>query len=145
VAGVVVVLDRFSKIYIMGVLDPGESVPIVRGILDLTHVRNPGAIFGLFGSLNSFLIPIGLLVILAILYYSFRIRPKDRLLDLALALELGGATGNLIDRLAYGRVIDFIDFKVWPVFNVADSAITLGLFFLGLYLFSQIKRTKEVG
>jgi signal peptidase II len=129
----------------MGLLGPGESVPIVRGILDFTHVRNPGALFGLFGSLNSFLIPASVLVILAILYYYLRVRPREWLLNLALALELGGATGNLIDRLAYGKVIDFIDFKVWPVFNLADSAITLGLFFLGLYLFFHVRKKGEVG
>ena len=139
-AGLVIILDRASKIYIDSVLDPGGSIPLVKGILDITYVRNSGALFGLFADLNSLLILFALVLILAILYYYLRARPRDRLLNLALALELGGATGNLIDRIAYGRVIDFIDFKIWPVFNIADSAITVGLVLLGLFLFLRVRR-----
>lgn len=140
-----IILDRASKIYIDSVLDPGGSIPLVKGILDITYVRNPGALLGLFADLNSLLILFALVLILAILYYYLHARPRDRLLNLALALELGGATGNLIDRIAYGRVIDFIDFKIWPVFNIADSAITVGLVLLGLFLFLRVRRGGGAG
>lgn len=142
-AGLVIILDRVSKIYVDSTLDPGGSIPLVKGILDITYVRNSGGLFGLFADLNSLLILFVLAVILAILYYYLRARPRDRLLNLALALELGGAAGNLIDRVAYGRVIDFIDFKIWPVFNIADSAVTVGLVLLGLFLFLQARRGGE--
>lgn len=141
-AGLVIILDRASKIYIDSILDPGGSITLIKGILDITYVRNPGALFGLFSRFNSLLIIFSPAVILAILYYYLHAHPRDRLLNLALALELGGATGNLIDRLAYGRVIDFIDFKIWPVFNLADSAITAGLVLLALFLFLRARRER---
>lgn len=130
-------IDRVSKLLVLKCLALGESwspIPFLRRWVSLTHVTNTGVAFGLFPDQGTLFIAIAVIVIAAIVVY-YRHLPRDQVLvRVSLGLQLGGALGNLIDRLRYGRVIDFIDFKVWPVFNLADSAIVVGVAILAYHL-----------
>lgn len=139
VTGTVIFCDQLSKLHIMQTMRLHESIPIVPNLFSLTYIRNPGAAFGLLaGSSNAFrMVFFGLTSLFALVLLGtilFRMPEKDWLGRLSVAGILGGAVGNLIDRLKYGEVIDFLDVYVenyhWPAFNVADSAITVGVIFL---------------
>lgn len=105
---------------------PGESIPVVPGIFHITYVRNAGAAFGLFQHQTGLFVAVTAVVIALIVLYGRQAARGQPLLALALGLQLGGAVGNLVDRLRGGTVVDFLDFRVWPVFNLADSAIVIG-------------------
>jgi signal peptidase II len=125
----VVLFDRLSKNYFSGLLDLNESINFIPNILHFTLVHNTGIAFGFFKDCGAvfIIIPVILtgLLIYNVCYY--RHSPQlSRTYIVAFSLILGGAIGNLFDRIFLGYVIDFIDFRVWPVFNVADSAITIG-------------------
>jgi signal peptidase II len=124
---VVVVFDQVTKALIRANLDPGESIPLIDGIVDLTHVRNTGAAFGLLpGNLTLFIV-VALAVLGLVGWVWWRLRPTSRSFSAALGLVAGGAVGNLIDRVLLGRVTDFVDFGWFPVFNAADVALDLGV------------------
>jgi signal peptidase II len=137
----ILVLDRWTKALILDRFDLNASVSVIDGFFNITYVRNTGVAFGIFSSISS---PIKSLVLslftafaaVVVITYSYRSPLENRLLQAALALILGGALGNLYDRLAYGYVVDFLEFYIgsyhWPAFNVADSAITTGVVLLGL-------------
>ena len=126
----VVFLDRFTKIYFSHSLSLNESWPLIRGILHFTLVHNTGIAFGLFKNqgIVFIIIPVIAIVLLVFNIYYYRNNQEDlsRTYIVAFSLILAGAIGNLIDRIYFGYVIDFIDFRIWPVFNLADSAITVG-------------------
>ena len=126
----IVLVDRLSKIFFSDLLVYGESLPIIRNVLHMTMVHNTGIAFGFFKDqgITFIVIPIVAVVLLVfnIYYYRQNNEALSRTYIVAFSLILGGAIGNLIDRIVYGHVIDFIDFRVWPVFNIADSAITIG-------------------
>jgi signal peptidase II len=133
----ILLLDQLSKAVVRAFLPIGHSFPPDTPIR-LTHVTNTGAAFGLFQGSGTVLTVVALVgVVLLLLYYrSFGLRHP--LLRVSLALQLGGALGNLTDRLRQGYVTDFIDLRVWPIFNLADSAITIGAFLLiAVALFSS--------
>ncbi|MDZ7291061.1 MAG: signal peptidase II [candidate division KSB1 bacterium] len=140
----VVALDQISKIAIKTQFDLKETVAIIGNFLQFTYIQNEGMAFGIrFG--NKFFFTIFASIASAIiLLYLYRIRNAGFFPRFSLALILGGALGNLIDRFAYGAVIDFIDIGVgttrWPVFNIADSAVTIGMIILiSLVLFEKSK------
>ena len=137
VAVLTLVVDRISKWVVMDSLKLGESwnpVAALERWVSLTYVTNTGAAFGLFPDHGVIFMVIAVVVIAAIIFY-YRYLPGDQwLVQISLGLQLGGALGNLVDRLRYGHVIDFIDFKVWPVFNVADSSIFVGVVILAFHL-----------
>lgn len=138
-----VILDQWSKLTVIKKMNLGESIPLIDGIFHLTYVRNPGAAFSMLPYKTAFFITITLVVVAGILIYIWRI-PKEKLLfRTALALMLGGAVGNLIDRIRYGSVIDFFDFRVWPVFNVADIGICVGVALLFLEILREERGSKE--
>ena len=125
--------DRFSKIYFSDLLSLGESLPVIRNVLHFTLVHNTGIAFGLFrdqGVVFIFIPIIAVVLLIFNIYYYRNHKVLSRLYIVAFSLILGGAIGNLIDRIFFGYVIDFIDLRVWPVFNVADSAITVGAFII---------------
>jgi signal peptidase II len=130
IAGLVVFVDQISKYFVRELICPYESLFLVENIFYITHVQNPGAAFGLFGYQTEFLIAVSLLTIAVLALISIRVSQKERFFQTALGFIIGGATGNLIDRLSFGYVIDFLDLGFWeyrwPVFNVADVAITIG-------------------
>jgi signal peptidase II len=113
-----------------------DSVPVIKNVLHLTLVKNTGAVFGMMHGQNVILIWVSLIVIGFILFYLEDLTESKAGLVMT-ALVIGGAVGNLVDRIRVGYVIDFIDFRVWPVFNVADSAIMIGV--IGLVLLSLKK------
>ncbi|MDP2951927.1 MAG: signal peptidase II [Chloroflexota bacterium] len=139
-AGLVLVADQATKFAVRAYLAPGQSIP-GEGLVRLTHVMNRGASFGLFANQTIPLIITGAIGVLALLLYYRYLPTQNLLLKGGLGLELGGAAGNLIDRISLGYVTDFIDLAVWPVFNVADSAITVGVALL-LYYFLFHSREK---
>lgn len=137
--GVIIVVDQLTKLYIMQTMRLHESIPIIADYFSLTYIRNPGAAFGLLaGSSNTFrMVFFGLTSVFALGLLGtilLRMPEHDWMGRLSVAAILGGAIGNLIDRMRYGEVIDFLDVYVgnyhWPAFNVADSAITVGVIFL---------------
>ena len=131
ICAALVFLDQFSKNFVSQIVPPGDSIDIVNNIFSITLVHNAGAAFGIFRNQTAFFVVVSVLAIVSILTYIIRSGARNNFLrNTALSLVLGGAVGNLIDRLRFGYVIDFLDFKVWPVFNIADSAITIGAFLL---------------
>ncbi len=127
---IVMLLDQASKLYIIWNFNPGDSVSLVPGVFHLTYVRNPGAAFGILAHKTTFFIVISAIMILLI-FFGRRFFSTRRIgIHLAFALQMGGALGNLIDRVRFGYVIDFLDFQVWPVFNIADVAIVAGMILL---------------
>ena len=132
----IILFDQASKFYIQHNMYIGESIAVIEGIFHITYVENPRTSFGLFEYNSSFfVIAVLISVILAILIYKKIIFKKDPFMYVPLTLLLGGAVGNLIDRVRIdGMVIDFIDFRIWPVFNFADSAIVCGMLVLLIHV-----------
>jgi signal peptidase II len=147
----VVILDQVTKYYIHATMSLHESFPVINGFFNITYIRNPGAAFGFLAGAplvfrSLFFLAVTIAAIVLILYYLYTNPGCGRLLTIALALILAGAVGNMIDRLRFGEVIDFLDVYIgtshWPAFNVADSAISAGAVVLFLALVSQGKEPK---
>jgi signal peptidase II len=144
IAFVIVAADRITKIWVQANIALNQSVPET-GFFRLTHVQNTGAAFSLFRGRTSILSIISILGLIFLLLYVFKLSRYFPTLDtrfnkIALGLILGGDIGNLIDRLYYGHVTDFIDTGAWPIWNIADAAMVVGviLFVLSLFL-AEIK------
>lgn len=127
-------LDQGTKYLVQAEMIPGQSIPIWPGVFHLTYVENPGAAFGLLANQTGFFILVSIVVIIGVIVVYRRMARDNRWLKYGLAIQLGGAMGNLIDRIRFGHVIDFFDLRVWPVFNVADMAIVVGVAILCLEL-----------
>ncbi len=150
VAAAIVLLDQASKFSIVQAMRPGETLTLIPGLLDIAYVLNPGAAFGIMASRSSafrspFFVGISIVAIALIVYYYHRyLHEAARLPSTALGLILGGAVGNLIDRLRVGMVIDFLDVHAgayhWPAFNVADAAISIGV---GLMLLRMLGEWRQ--
>ena len=126
----VVAVDQFTKALIMRSMVPGQSIPIVQDVFHLTYVLNPGAAFGILSNQRMFLLVTGAALILATAYFYPLLKKSDGFLRLGTTAILSGAVANLIDRVQTGFVVDFFDFRIWPVFNVADIAIVVGMGFM---------------
>lgn len=137
VAVIVIFLDQLTKQLVKANFQLNESLPIIKNILHFTYITNTGSAFGLFKSFNIFFIIFSIIVVLAIFYFMRKIKQNERLMQFSVGLLLGGTIGNLIDRISYGYVVDFIDFRIWPVFNVADSAITISIILLIILLWDK--------
>jgi signal peptidase II len=129
VAALVVTLDQLSKLWVRA---NSPRIELLPGFLDLVHVENYGSAFGLLANQTFLIITIGIASLLFILLFLHYLPPATTLGTLPIGLILGGAVGNLIDRLRFGYVTDFIDIHLqslfhWPAFNVADAAITVGI------------------
>ena len=148
----IVLLDQFAKLLVVRSMRLGQNIPIVPGFFDLTFVLNPGAAFSLFATMpewvrNPFFILISVAAAVLIVAYRSRYVRENRLASVSLALILGGAIGNLIDRLRYGVVVDFLDAHIyqyhWPIFNVADSAISVGVTLLLFEMLLEWRRERK--
>lgn len=142
----IVVVDQVTKVSVMESMRLHESIPVIANLFSITYIRNPGAAFGFLSSSSSSfrfvffgvtsIFAVGLLAMIMV-----RMPKDDWMGRLSVAGILGGAVGNLLDRLRYGEVIDFLDFYIngyhWPAFNVADSAITVGVVFLILHFATE--------
>lgn len=137
IALVIWLFDQYTKHLVVSSMEPFEMRPLspsLGHIFTLTYVRNTGAAFGIFPNASTLFVIIALVVVLGIAVY-FRQLPDDEwLLKMSLAMQLGGALGNLTDRLRLGYVVDFMDFRMWPVFNFADTFIVVGVALLGYRL-----------
>ena len=149
-AAIVFLLDQLTKFLVLHFMRLGQSIPLFRDTIELTYVQNPGAAFGFLASASAFWrVPFFILVTIfaTVLVYAYQrfMPPERKLVRWALGLIWGGAMGNFTDRLWNGRVIDFIDVGVrqyrWPVFNLADSCICIGLGLLILDHFLKNKST----
>jgi signal peptidase II len=134
ILALVIGADQATKAAVRAGMEVGESVPLIGRVLSLTHVSNTGAAFGLFRGNILFFIVMASAVLGAIAIVLWRYRGTSVLFAASLSLIFGGAAGNLIDRSVAGRVTDFIDVHIWPVFNVADIALNVGVALLILYL-----------
>ena len=130
----ILALDQATKLYVDANFRLHESMPVIHGLFNLTYVRNKGAAFGIFADSAvriPFFITVSIVAMLGILWYIRRIRNDQKLAVFSLSLVFAGAFGNLIDRIRLGEVIDFLDVfwqrYHWPAFNVADSAICVGV------------------
>lgn len=142
IAGITLLLDRLSKAWIMDHFRLGESRRIA-SYFYLTFVKNTGTAFGIFQGNNKALLILAVLILGSLLYGARGLSERGGFWGaLGVALVLGGAVGNMVDRVHYGHVIDFLDFRVWPVFNIADSAITVGAFSLVIGL---LKNKEKAG
>lgn len=140
VAAVVVVVDHFTKLVVEAWLPLNHTwapFPDLAHLFRITHVSNTGAAFGFFPGGSSIFTVIAVVVALVIVVYNFGLPQGNRILRVALGLQVGGALGNLIDRLRLGHVTDFFDFGPWPVFNVADMSIVGGVILLGLLMIRE--------
>lgn len=137
-AAIVVLVDQFTKQVFWNNFVTGQRVDIIPGVLRITLVKNSGAAFGLFEGGRVLFIAASLIAVGFILYLGFRLPPVERYKRFLLGLILGGAVGNLIDRVYDGAVIDFIEMGVkgywWPVYNVADVAVSIGAVLLLIHL-----------
>ena len=136
---VIIVLDQITKVYIDTHMTLHESIPVIQGFFNITYVRNPGAAFGCLADASPvvralFLIGVSIFASCLIVYYIVKMKTEDILLTYGMSLIMGGAVGNLIDRIRLGEVIDFLDVYIstyhWPAFNVADSAVSVGAIIL---------------
>ncbi|MDX1415034.1 MAG: signal peptidase II [Candidatus Promineifilaceae bacterium] len=142
VASSVIVLDQWTKSLVRSNLDIYTyyaPIPALENFFRFTHVTNTGMAFGLFPNGSWLFTILAPLVSIAIIIYNQKLELGNRLMRLALGLQLGGALGNLIDRLTQGYVTDFMDFGPWPVWNLADLAVVSGTFLL-LYVILQEER-----
>jgi signal peptidase II len=145
----ILLLDQWTKYIIVQKLRLYQRVEVIHGFFNIVHVRNTGGAFGIFGGerggIGSILfVVVSLIAIGAIVFLFVKTRENEKTLALSFSLILSGALGNLLDRLHYGEVVDFLDFHVsayhWPAFNIADSAICIGI---GLMALEVLKRDRK--
>jgi signal peptidase II len=146
VSGAVLIVDQITKALVLASLPLGQSVSVIPGFFDITHVHNPGGAFGFLAGMSPLarswlFIAVSLLAAGLIVCFYWQTPPGQRLLEFGLSLVFGGAIGNLVDRIRFGVVVDFIDVYLgdlhWPAFNVADSAITIGVFIFAFHLLKR--------
>ena len=150
VAAVIVVLDQLTKSLVRANIPQGaiwlpESLMWLSPYARIVHWYNTGAAFGMFKDASMILTVLAFVVIAAILFYYPQVERDDWALRLALSLQLGGALGNLVDRLTIGHVTDFISVGTFPVFNIADASITIGavVLFLGVWIKERAEKQAE--
>jgi len=148
IGGVTIILDQITKVIVQNKFDLHESIVVMEGFFSLTYILNPGAAFGFMAdqseTFRAIFFGIVSILALSLLIAFFRQTPANDTFSLiALSLLFGGAIGNMIDRVRLGEVVDFLDFYVgqshWPAFNVADSAITIGVSIMMVHLFFEKK------
>ena len=127
---IILSLDQITKFLASQKIAYNQSLPVIKGVFHLTLVHNRGAAFGILRNQVPIFIAASVFAIILILA-NLRNHKHGKLYSISLSLILAGALGNFIDRVFFGYVIDFLDFRIWPVFNLADSAITVGAVILG--------------
>lgn len=148
IAVVMIVIDQWTKYLVIENMTIGESIPVIENIFYLTSHRNPGAAWGILQGQMWFFYIITLIVVGIIIYYIEHYAKTNRLLGISLGLVLGGAIGNLIDRVRFQEVVDFVDVYIfsydYPIFNVADSSLVVGVILIGIItLFEEVRKDKK--
>lgn len=136
----VFVIDQLVKHLVVSTMHLGQSFPVIKGIFHITYVLNPGAAFGMLEHQRWFFIVVALAAVLLGVFFYKRLQQESILMRSGAGLLLGGAVGNLADRIQSGLVVDFLDFRVWPVFNIADIAICAGA---GILIYDIWQRRNE--
>ncbi|PKM90958.1 MAG: signal peptidase II [Firmicutes bacterium HGW-Firmicutes-12] len=142
IAIVVLILDRGVKFLVTAYMELGQTIPVIKGFFHITFVKNPGAAFGILTDKKWFFIIVTIVVLILLFYLVYTIGQQSAFLSITIGLVAGGAMGNLIDRIHSGLVVDYLDFRgIWPyVFNIADSAIVIGVILLSWQLIrSEVK------
>ncbi len=146
ITGVAVVLDQLTKWWVLQSMALGESVPVLGSFFRLTYIHNPGAVFGLRLGNPSLHLALALVALLVVGGLLWRLSSEDRRAAMGLSLVLGGAIGNIIDRVRFGVVIDFLDFGVggarWWVFNLSDACVSVGTVIL-IFVFGIASKNRE--
>jgi len=142
------IIDRATKLWTINVLASGKPISVIKGFFDFVYVENRGAAFGMLQNKQLGLIIITFVAIVAVIFYKIKYKPQGRLMDISLALITAGAIGNLIDRIVYSYVVDFIswhykDIYEFPVFNVADMMVVIGTLLLVMFLMKEDKDGKK--
>ena len=137
---IIFLVDQLVKHLVVSGMHLGESIPVVKGIFHITYVLNPGAAFGMLEHQRWVFILVAVAVLLVVGIFYSRLKKESALLQTGAGLLLGGAVGNLVDRIQTGLVVDFLDFRVWPVFNIADIAICVGA---GILILDMWQRRNE--
>jgi signal peptidase II len=132
-------LDQGLKAVVAGSMHPGESIPVIPGFLSITHISNDGGAFGILGG-SPLVLLIGSVLAVGVVLWMLLVGQSSRLTTLGCGLILGGAAGNLLDRLTDGGVTDYVHFSFWYVFNAADAAITVGV---AILLFTALRQGRE--
>lgn len=132
-------IDQISKMLIMRNMTEWQTIPVIDGIFHITYILNPGAAFGLLPNRTNLFVAASILVVAGIFFFHKKWGIRGRVV-ISLGLVAGGAFGNLIDRLRFGGVVDFIDIWLWPVFNLADTAIVIGSGLLVIYMWQAEDR-----
>lgn len=142
---IIILIDQISKYAISNYMQQGESIQVIGNVLRLTYIKNPGMAFGIQVGSKLFFTIFSSIACVVISIYLFRIKSENFWARFALASILGGAIGNLIDRIVYGEVIDFIHFRIirWPIFNVADIAVTIGMIILIAFVIFDKKQLES--
>ena len=138
IAVIALLLDQLTKFAVRQNVGINNSIPAVKNIFHITYITNTGSAFGLFKDLNLLFVFVSIAIMIFIVYYLKNAKSENKIEHVFFGLLFGGIIGNLIDRLIYGHVIDFIDFRIWPVFNLADSFITISV--IGLVSYSWKKK-----
>ena len=136
----VFVIDQLVKHLVVSTMHLGQSFPVIKGIFHITYVLNPGAAFGMLEHQRWFFIVVALAAVLLGVFFYRKLQQESILMRSGAGLLLGGAVGNLADRIQSGLVVDFLDFRIWPVFNIADIAICAGA---GILIFDIWQRRNE--
>ncbi|MCL5985935.1 MAG: signal peptidase II [Actinobacteria bacterium] len=141
---IIIGLDQFTKMLVKKYIPLGGTIDVWQGVFDLTHTTNTGVAFGLLQNRQSFVLFSSIIAIVLIVLFLFKIQ-HNMLSIFGLGLTLGGALGNMIDRIFLGKVTDFLNFAYWPTFNVADSAVVVGFFLLALFLIRGPANSSRAG
>jgi signal peptidase II len=147
VAGLVLIIDFLSKEIIRNNLPLytyWAPYPSLEQFFRFTHTSNTGVAFGLFQNANLFFAIFASIVSIGIIIFNQKLEPGNALLRIALGLQLGGALGNLLDRILFGSVTDFLDFGPWPVFNIADAAVVAGVILMAYVLLQEERQNEAV-
>lgn len=139
-----IILDRTSKLWAIGTLKEQLDIIVIKNFFQLSYLENRGAAFGIFKGKTIFLTLFALILIIGMIIFLFKHRKDNKLLTISLALIISGAIGNLIDRIYYNYVVDFIlvHFKnvyYFPTFNIADVLVVIGTFLLAIYIIKDVK------
>ena len=141
---VLAALDQVFKYLIVSNFELGQTQSLIPGVLNLTYIRNEGVAFGLFAGMQWLFITLTVVLLALIIFYMFKKRPQSKFFYLTVALIVGGGIGNLIDRIAYGYVVDYLSLTFFqPVCNFADYCITVGVILLAVYLLFFSDKNKK--
>ena len=142
---IVLILDQISKIIVRSNMAEGQIIEIIKGFFNITYVNNSGVAFSLLSGHRGIVTAIQIIAMIIVAVILYKTKGKSKLMDISLAMVLGGGIGNIIDRIAFGAVTDMISFSIFPpVFNVADIGVTVGCGLIILDLILDIRKDKTL-